>query len=594
MRDGNHTAVWLGAVTFAWLMLFVWQGLDFTDMGFWLTGYQQLYAHPDRSLTTVCWLSSFIGHWVGIVFGGSVIAYRLGYVVVVTISAITAYWILASRLGHSRTLAAMVLLTVGFTRVTGCNWIGYNDLTALFYLAGAALLYLGLTANRRRLVVLAGVVLGANTFIRFPNVLGLTLVAAIWLQAWAGRWTLRKVGAESAWFLGGFLSGLTLILGLVILHGHATLYLQAIQGLFGVAVDGSSHHPGSGLLKGFIYDHVQAFVEALSVLTVWGWIANWVSKQKRLWATCALAASVLPLFFIIYFRHHWLWCITGICYAVLLMIVVLNLRRDKPLALLAFIAAMVLFLAPLGSNLGMANAIFGMWLALPLTLAWLWQSAGRALQVQFNARGDGFEADGLFTMGPRGFRVLAMTFVLALLLQSLASAWRQTFRDSQNRLSMTHSVAHPLLRGTYTTAARAKAVTELLAAMSHFTRPGDEVLAYNGMPLTYFLTQTHSWIGVSWPDFDDAEGIAVLLRKKELSGARLPCIVRASRTTYGECWPTGSQALETWWHQDEPRRVFGEFERRNGYAVAWSNGFFEVLTTPTDATAGKERRRPIP
>jgi hypothetical protein len=77
----------------------------------------------------------------------------------------------------------MVLLTVFFTRTYGVSLLGYGDLTTLFYLAGAALLFFGLVRNRKLLVMLAGIVLGVNFFVRFPNLLGITLVTAIWLQA---------------------------------------------------------------------------------------------------------------------------------------------------------------------------------------------------------------------------------------------------------------------------------------------------------------------------------------------------------------------------------------------------------------------------
>src|ERR1035441_6049877 len=162
-RKIDTTAIWLGLAAFVGSMLFVWQGLDFTDMGFWLTGYQDFYTHPDTMGSLgVCWLTYFIGHWAGVALGGGVLAYKLGYVVVITVSAMISYRLLASQFGPSRTLAVMVLLTVFFTRGFGGNWVGYNELTALFYLAGAALLFFGLVGNRKLLVVLAGVVLGAN------------------------------------------------------------------------------------------------------------------------------------------------------------------------------------------------------------------------------------------------------------------------------------------------------------------------------------------------------------------------------------------------------------------------------------------------
>lgn len=566
LRKGNRKAIRLGLATFTCSILFVWQGLDFTDMGSWLTGYQQFSTHPD-TINGACWLSFFIGHWFGLLLGGSVIAYKLGYVVVVTFSAIIAYQLLASQLGRSRTLAATVLLTVWFTRAFGGNWVDYNNLTGLFYLAGAALLFFGLINDRRLLVLLAGVVLGANIFVRFPNLLGVSLVAAIWLQAWSHRWTLRGALAGSAWFLGGFALGAVAIWSLIVLHGHEhqLIYLQSIRAVFGLAADASSHHAGSGMLKRFISDHVQAFNMALPLVVFGGWIANWVSKQKKLLVTTVISAGSLLLVFVLYRRDCWRWIVPGICYVVLLAVIFRELRKDRNMALLAFIAGVVLLVTPLGSNNGIVNAVFGMWLALPLTLVLLWRTSDITI--------------GQFSMEARGVRVFAITYILALCFQSLATAWRHTYLDSENRLAMTHSIAHTLLTGTYTTAERAKVISELLEAMSHFAKPGDEVLAYNAIPTVHFLTQTHPWLGNPWPDFEGADKLAALIRQKEEAGARMPCVVRATGSTYADSWPVDAQPLATWWHQDERRHVLVEFEQRHGYVVAWTNDFFEILTT---------------
>ena len=564
MRHCNRTVVRLGLAAFAWSMLFVWQGLDFTDMGFWLAGYQQFYTHPETGWTA-CWLSNFIGHWTGSGLGGGILAYRLGYVAVITTSAVLTYQLLAARIGGNRTLAAMVFLTVCFTRTFGGNWIGYNDLTALFYLAGAALLFHGLVGNRKILVVLSGVVLGANIFIRLPNLAGMALVAAIWLHAWSNRMTWRSVLADSAGFGGGMVLGAVCVWGLIVLHGHQDVYCQSIQAVFGEAGSSNAPHSGSGMLRSLIHNHVRAFGMALPLLVFGGWIASRVSRQKIPLAAVVVAAGAWLLVLALYHLGYWPWILAGLCYVVLSAIVFREFRKDRDLCLLAFMAGMVLFLTPLGSTNGMTNAIFGLWLALPLALTWLWRGADFTI--------------GRFSITARGLRVFTMTLVLALGMQSLASAWRYTYLDSNNRLAMSHSITHPRLLGTYTTEDRARVVTELLDAMSRFTKPGDAMCAYNGIPAVYFLTDTYPWLGISWPDFGGADKIAALIRKKELTAEKLPCIVRATGSTYANSWPVAAKPPATFWHQDEPRRVFGEFEKRHGYVVAWSNDFFEILTS---------------
>lgn len=186
------------------------------------------------------------------------------------------------------------------------------------------------------------------------------------------------------------------------------------------------------------------------------------------------------------------------------------------------------------------------------------------------------------------FAVLAMTITLAIVFQSSASAWKHTYADNVDRSLMTRAVVHPLLVGTYTTLERATAVTEFLMAVSRFTKPGDGVLAYNGSPLVYFLTETHPWLGISWPDLEVSEKISKLIRYKEQTGAALPFIGRAAASVYDTSWPKVPKPLGIWWRQDESRRVFAEFEKKHGYVVAWSNGFFEILTSPTVTSEARQ------
>lgn len=567
--QNDVTVIWLGVGVFVCSMLRVWQGLDFTDMGYWLTGYQQLYSYPQGiGEGLVNWLSYFIGHWVGVALGGGVLSYKLGYVLVVTVTAMLAYQVLADALGRSRTLAALVLLTALFVGKALGNWVGYNNLTALFYLAGAALLYWGLVRDRKFLVAVAGAVLGANVFVRFPNLLGVALISAIWLQALACRWSLRSTLVWSTWFLAGFVFGAAMIWTLIVLHGHEALYVNGLSWVIAMAADSGSHHAGTGLLKLFFIDQVLTLVFALPVIVIGVLSASWLSRQHPLLVSIAIGLFACLLIYVLnYFGNGYSdsskWLMTGLCYVVLSIIVAREFRSNQSLALIGFIAGLTLVLVPLGSNNGIANAKFGMWLALPLVLMWLW----RGVDFRFNK----------FSLEVDASRIFCLTIVLALLYQALSASWKFTYHDSEHRLAMTHSISHPLLVGAFTTAPRAKVVSDLLDAMQHFVKPGDELLAYNEIALVHFLTETRPWLGTPWPMLSSPEKIAFLLQEKEKSGGQLPIIVRATGDTASDNWPVDAEELDDSNRKVEIRRVFAKFELRHGYVRVWSNEFFEVL-----------------
>jgi len=563
VRNNNHTVVWLGLATCAWLMLFVWQGLDFTDMGFWLTGYQQFYANPD-TLYGPCWLSYFIGHWIGLALGGGVLAYKLGYVVVVTTSAIIAYRLLASQLGYRSFLAGLVLLTVVFAARSVEHWIDYNNLTALFYVAGAALLFHGLTKNRLPLVSLAGVVLAANLFVRFPNLLGVSLVAAVWLWAWSCRWSLRKTAITSAIFLAGFVVGVALMGGVIELHGHREFYLQGVAFVFGMAGNASSHHSGGLLVKMLVLDHGMAICFGVGSAALGAWVAYRLSKINLRFVVGIVLCAAIGLALASHYRGSWLVCtVPGFCYTVLGMVVVREARRNPALTLIAFIAGMVLFLAPLGSGNGMQNAVYGMYLALPLSLMLVWKGKGLFW--------------GRAALDNMSGKILVMTIVLALAIHSVHTAWGYTYRDSANRVAMTSLVNHPKLVATYTTEQRAKVVAEVIAALDKYVQPGDELLAYNSIGLIHFITQTKPWLGNAWPMSLQPDELATLIARKEWEAERLPVVVRARVNTCSFDWPSDSPFVTTNSRLSTNRTIFQSFLDRHAYTSVWANDTFEIL-----------------
>ena len=571
----NKTEVlWLGALIFFWAMLRVWQGLDFNDMGYWLTGeISSCYTYPQAmgGGAAESWLSYFIGHWFGVALGGVVLSYKLGYVLVVTATTVMTYLMLIDVFGRSRILTALVFLSAAFVGRAQGNWVGYNNLTALFYLAGAALLYLGLVRDRKFLVAMAGAVLGINIFIRFPNLLAIALVSAIWLHAWVHEWSSRATLTWTAWFLAGYSLGIAMIWGLIVLHGHEVLYFYGLGEIFGMATDAESHHSGVMLLKLFAIDQALAFACALPIVAIGLWVANWIARQRVSLVVISVWPLALLLFFILNsmsdgYSDFGKWAVTGLCYIGLLTIGILEFRKNRPLALMAFIAGLTLVLVPVGSANGIANSKFGMWIALPLVLMWLWRRNAIGIKG--------------FNLHAGATRIFSVIVLLALLFQSVLGAWRFTSRDSTHRLEMTSSASSPLLIGTFTTKERAKTVSELLDEMRLIVKPGDDLLAYNEIPTVNFLTATHPWLRTPSPMLLSPKEVDYLLREKEKTSAKLPVIVRAKGTTTNTDWPHIIQPFDNRLHGDEIRSIFMDFERRHGYVLAWSNEFFEILLPP--------------
>lgn len=552
----------LGLAIFCWSALFVWQGLDFTDMGFSLTIYQQFYTAPEASsFALLNWLTGFIGHWLGEPFGGSVIIYKLAASVVLATTGVLAYQTLRAIFGNHGLIALFVFITFLFSTKAAGNWLNYNNLTALFYTLGGVLLFFGLIRGRWIWVFLAGGVLAANLFIRFPNLLGIGLVVAIFVYGRLQQWSLRGILVWSGYFLLGWLVGFLLVALLIVAHNHQDHVLLSLSVLFEKATDNDSSHSGAGLITRFLRDHLVAFLLASVAVIAGSLIVKFTVERTKITRWLVLVSAGLLLMVAVHFT--WQWLIPGILYLGLVWIAVQEWKRRDERVLLVFIALTILVCAPLGSGNGIRNAIYAQWLALPLVLAWLYRPPEYATPLPFVRKAHAARLAGT---------VLSVTLVV----YSLSISWFFTYRDNKNRTALVYSLNHPLLIGTHTAKERAEMVNELLGVLPQYMRAGDKVLAYPSLPTLHYITHTHAWLDNSWPVLYEKQKMEAKLAEKMASGEPLPVVVRSLGDTRNNDWPVNASRNTN--HTGEGSwQVLDEFVANQGYRFVWRNDFFEIL-----------------
>lgn len=86
----------------------------------------------------------------------------------------------------------------------------YNYLTYLFLLLCILFLYVGLTEEKKGFLIAAGLVLGANVFVRFSNLPQAVLIVGVWAYGIICRKKFRKVVQETLYCLAGYVGSLLL------------------------------------------------------------------------------------------------------------------------------------------------------------------------------------------------------------------------------------------------------------------------------------------------------------------------------------------------------------------------------------------------
>ncbi len=208
-KNKDKVAWWLTAVLVAiivlWRIPFLNKGIDYTDTGFSLTNYRNVFGGQGIDGIGL-FMTTLVG---GVIYqvlpGGHLLVFRILHWLFGLASLYLAYRIFRIYLKQSHLLLVLLVLFLGSKG--GEALFNYYALTTFFLLLSILLLRNGLTQERSGLLFGAGVVAGINIFVRLPNVLLVGIGLGILFY---GRWIgfpKRKVLKYSGCFLAGVIIG---------------------------------------------------------------------------------------------------------------------------------------------------------------------------------------------------------------------------------------------------------------------------------------------------------------------------------------------------------------------------------------------------
>ena len=208
--------------------LFIFQGIDFTDMGFWLSKYELFFTPFHDATSALCYLSELLGAFFQKIFPiKGILGTRIGFLIVVYTTMFFVWLTLKSYLKRIHILTGLALGVLCI--FPEMKWINYNNLTALFYAISAYCLMLGLKTEKRGYYLLTGFFLTCNIFIRFPNILGLSLLCVPVYHSIVNSLPWKKIATIVVAYLAGGLLAFGGMLLVVDFLGH----WEVLLGFFG-------------------------------------------------------------------------------------------------------------------------------------------------------------------------------------------------------------------------------------------------------------------------------------------------------------------------------------------------------------------------
>lgn len=626
--------VFLSLILFFSPILFIWQGLDFTDMGFNLVSARDMILDPGNGAGYEAFLSMFLGGlWGKVSSSWGLLGARFGVVLVYWAIFAASYVVLKDFLSPSRTVIAL-FATFLFTQRT--SWISYNDITALFACLALVALYLGHKSKKGHLYVLSGALCSLAFFARVPNIMmaGFGFLPLIVHVLFDHNLKDRMIWKSTSLFYLGYIGTFLFVCVFMVFGGYWEAYYESLARLFSMSSSDNRLYSSESLFRRLIEDHKRVLSLGV-VLFFSGTGVGYFLRFRRVFAYFVVPSLTIFSLYIGWNYYRSPFLISPVLFWLALVGFLLKasmlLKKEHPESAfdgfkhqkIVWVSCLLISLAVLSTSISylyhnprssVYDPVFGLvYIVSTIALVRAWRQDDR---MQFFAllagismmltvplgSGNGIRnaIHGLWFALPltlkviqeiqfknlRGLRHCIKTDapfiklgVILLLAMSVAISYRYTYRDSNDRFEMKFTVDHPKLRGIFTTKERAKVVQEVLDELGKYVKPGDFLLGYHTVSTLYFLTETRPYLYNSWPFLYEPDLLRHYLEKAQKERPEDPVVVRSKYSLQNFEWPKRNFMNRTTQYKENIKTI-EEFLERKRYQKVWENGVFEILIPP--------------
>ena len=562
-----------GALVLLFLYTFrkVNHGIDVTDTGYHFSNFMYM-SEMDPMWIFSTYLASVLGHFFTILPGGdtllginiytSIIPALLGVMTFSFFVKVVKLKVWESFLG---VLVALALCWCPTTCV-------YNYLTYFFFCAGAILLYMGLTKDSPWLLIGAGIYLGVNVLVRFPNAAEAALIVVVWYTCFLRREKFLQYVQKTGWCLLGYLAGMGIVFVQIGLQYGIGEYVNGIIRLLGMTGDASDY-----TLYSMIYNLIQAYlfsgkwVLIMAVCVLLGLFGFMVFPGKLTglkgigYAACCVVLVRWfygqGMFSLAYDGYGAIlnWGAVVIIGALLFALwQVISPKSTEAEKIFSVIVIIVIGITPLGSNNQLYANLNNMFLVVPYVI--------HVLVKLFSGNKECVLKVKKHTLTISKWPLILMTFtcVIMLFVQSLLFGQEFIFRDSVPRNSKVNSIM--TVKGMSTNETNAKNLEELGEYALKAGLKGRNVLLFGDVPgLSAYLNMP--FVMSPWPDlpsYSNATFEAELEQVLTKIDKKRPVII------------LGADFYEFLTNQLEDIEVNNIYEAKYGYKIALLRDMIET------------------
>ena len=528
----------------------IWIGVDLWDTGYNYANFRYMgLDNMDSMWLFSTYLSNAVGHFLTLLPGGHTLLGMNFYTgLTVCVLALTGYYFCTKKLN----IPSAVAFLGEFAAVSLC-WcptaLLYNYLTYILFFAGVILLYQGLVKEKPLFLVFAGVALGSNIFVRFPNLTEAVLIVALWGYGILKRKKLKQVAKETGLCLLGYVGAVVVFLGYISLRYGFSSYVEAITRLFGMTETAKDYQATSMLGSIFSWYMKNLYwVIRLAFFMVLGMLISIPFPQKfhRLKKAAAVFFSGVAIVWLYKrnfcspeFDNYNAMLLPAILFLMLtLFICMIQIFRRGTAPeekLLALMTALVVFFTSIGSNNGLYPSINNLFLAAPYTFFAVWKFCRYGVEkiviLKERIRDNGKKVfPGEISVSLFPAKAVCVAFLLVFLFQGIGFGTQFVFVETKGAKNTDTKIENSdILKGIYMSEERAEWLGTLTEYVTENKLTGREVILYGNVPsLSFYLDMPSAfnpWSDLASYSVSAMEAALTETESEIEAGAQCPVVI---------------------------------------------------------------------
>ncbi|MBD5551407.1 MAG: hypothetical protein HDQ96_09540 [Lachnospiraceae bacterium] len=572
-------------------------GVEVTD-GAYSAGNYRFLENINPMWRFATYLANVAGHFFTELPGGhTLIGLRFYTALFVSVLAVIVY------LFFTRVIRLNGLLAfLGELLAVSLCWcpttILYNYMTYFFFDLGIVVIYMGLVRERRGLLFLAGILLGMNVLVRFPNLTEAALILSVWYYGFLQRKRIKDVVQETGICLLGYLAGAGAVLVSIAAKYGFQEYITGIVRLMQMPSEASDYSAKAMVLavlldykfsaKWLVHMLILAaagcFISALAYGILKKNAGKGVGLLGKVMFTCGILVLIrwwhaIGVFNIKYYTYESMfqWVAVFLILTIIAGFYVLFSKKcTRNEKLLASMTLILIGITPLGSNNHLYPNMNNMFLVFPFGLSCFWQFWRNLWEYGEILIGKKERRVSLFPI-----RMTLAVFLGVTSLQCLLFGAVFTFRDGMSGEKRDTKIEkNTVLKEMTTNAPLAEAIESLTEYVETEGLSDRRIILYGQVPALSYMLDMQPAISTSWPDLPSyhyevmAEDMGKL--KSGASEEVRPLIILGDGP---ERWIRGEELTEeerARYMLNEKWEMLYEYMAEQGYERVYENEMFFV------------------